>query len=211
MRLMLPELPYAYSALEPYISQATLRLHHDKHHREYMEKVNMLAIEAHLTYQPLEAIVLKTAGLHAYQELFINAAQAWNHAFYWRSLSPEGGGEPHGEITQRIEADFGGYQSFAQKFTDATLSQFGNGWTWLVIDGGILKITNTSNADTPIAHGHWPLLAIDVWEHAYYLDYQNNRAEYVAAVIGHLLNWKFANQNLSNQINAVNQNNPSAR
>lgn len=211
MQLTLPELPYAYDALQPHISRATLEIHHDKHHRGYIEKVNELAIEAHLTYQPLEAIILKTAGQNMYQELFKNAAQAWNHAFYWRSLSPDGGGEPHGEITRRIAADFEGYKPFAKKLADAALAQFGSGWTWLVLDGDKLKITRTSNADTPIAHGHAPLFAIDVCEHAYYLDYQNNRAEYVAAVIEHLLNWEFANENLSCQMDAAYQNYSSTR
>lgn len=197
MTLALPELPYAYNALQPYISQATLLFHHGKHHRAYVQRTNELAAEAHLTYQSLEAIITKTAGQFAHQELFNNAAQACNHGIYWHSIRPGGGGEPHGKIAARIKACFGDYQTAAKQLKDAVMGQFGSGWTWLVLDGDRLEITNTSNADTPRAHGQTPLLVIDVWEHAYYLDYQNDRAVYADAIINHLLNWEFANQNLS--------------
>ena len=196
MQITLPKLPYAYAALEPHISRATLEFHHDKHHRAYVEKAKALARELHLEDRPLEAIIKQTGGEARHAALFNNAAQAWNHSFYWRSLRPKGGGRPQGAIADRIAADFGSYDSFAQQFAAAAISRFGSGWAWLVLDGKTLKITSTSNADTPLVHGQVPLLTIDVWEHAYYLDRQNRRADYVAAVIEHLLNWDFANRNL---------------
>jgi Fe-Mn family superoxide dismutase len=197
MQLALPPLPYPYEALEPYISRATLELHHGKHHKAYVEKAKALAKEMRLADLPLELIIQQTARQDRHRALFNNAAQAWNHAFYWRSLQPGGGGAPDGEVAARIEADLGGYDSFAAQFAAAATGQFGSGWAWLVLDGGKLAITTTANADTPIAHGQIPLLALDVWEHAYYLDYQNRRADYAEALVKHLLNWDFANRNLS--------------
>lgn len=196
LSLTLPSLPYSYEALEPYISRNTLACHHDKHHRAYVEKTVDLARAAKLEDQPLEAIIQAAAGESAQQVLFNNAAQAWNHAFYWRSLRPQGGGKPTGEVAARIGADFGSFDAFAREFAAAATGQFGSGWAWLVKDGDRLRITTTGNADTPIAAGLTPILTLDVWEHAYYLDYQNRRADYVAAVIDHLLNWDFAAQNL---------------
>ena len=159
----------------------------------------MLAKEIGLADQPLERIIQQTAGQDGHQALFNNAAQAWNHAFYWRSLRPAGGGEPQGHIAERLKSDFGGYDTFAEQFAAAAAGQFGSGWAWLVIDGGRLRVTTTSNADTPLAYGQTPLLTIDVWEHAYYLDYHNRRPDYVAAVIKHLIDWDFANRNLNRQ------------
>ena len=196
MSLELPKLPYPYEALEPYISRTTLELHHGKHHRAYVEKASALAKEAGLADKPLEAIIQQTAGQDRHRALFNNAAQAWNHAFYWNSLDPRGGGAPDGELAAHIKTDLGGYESFAAKFAAAATGQFGSGWAWLVLDGGKLAIITTANADTPVAHGQIPLLTIDVWEHAYYLDYQNRRVDYAEAVIKHLLNWDFANGNL---------------
>jgi Fe-Mn family superoxide dismutase len=196
MSIDLPKLPYPYEALEPYISRTTLELHHGKHHRGYVEKATALAKEAGLADKPLEAIIRQTAGQERNRALFNNAAQAWNHAFYWNSLDPRGGGAPDGELAARIKTDLGGYESFAAKLAAAATGQFGSGWAWLVLEGGKLAITTTGNADTPIAHGQTPLLTIDVWEHAYYLDYQNRRADYAEAVVKHLLNWDFANGNL---------------
>ena len=196
MEIALPKLPYSLDALEPHISRNTLEIHHGKHHRAYVEKANGLIKDAGLSDQPLESIIQQTAGKDSQRALFNNAAQAWNHAFYWRSLMPRGGGAPAGAIGKRIDTDFGDYGTFAEQMKEAATGQFGSGWAWLVLDGDSLGITATSNADTPLAHGHIPLLAIDVWEHAYYLDYQNRRADYAAAVIGHLLNWDFANRNL---------------
>jgi len=196
MQIALPPLPYPYEALEPYISRTTLELHHGKHHRAYVEKTKVLAKEARLADLLLPQIIQRTAREQGHRELFNNAAQAWNHAFYWRSLHPEGGGAPDGEIAARIDADLGGYDSFATQFAAAAAGQFGSGWAWLVLDGDRLAITTTANADTPVAHGQVPLLVIDVWEHAYYLDYQNHRADYAAALVKHLVNWDFANKNL---------------
>lgn len=197
MQFILPQLPYPSDALAPYISQATLELHHGKHHRAYIENAKELAKKVHLADEPLERIIRETAGKDSHRALFNNAAQAWNHAFYWRSLKPNGGGEPRGEIGRRIAADFGTYAAFAAEFAAACTGQFGSGWAWLVVDGWTLKVTRTANADTPLAHGQTPLLTIDVWEHAYYLDYQNRRADYANAVIEHLINWEFAESNLS--------------
>jgi Fe-Mn family superoxide dismutase len=206
MQITLPSLPYPYDALEPHISRTTLEIHHGRHHRAYVEKARTLAGQVHLADQPLERIVLQTAGQDRHRALFNNAAQAWNHAFYWRSLRPGGGGKPQGEIAERVEADLGGHDAFAEQFASAATGHFGSGWAWLVLDGDRVKITTTSNADTPLAHGQAPLLAIDVWEHAYYLDYQNRRAEHVAAVIAHLLNWDFANGNLGRRRPAARGN-----
>lgn len=197
MNFTLPQLPYAYDALEPHISRLTLEVHHGKHHRAYVEKAKALAKEVRLADQPLERIIQQTAGQDSHLALFNNTAQAWNHAFYWRSMDPNGGGRPNGEIATRIESDFGGYDTFAKHFAAAAAGQFGSGWAWLVLDGDKLKVLTTANADTPLAHGQTPLLTIDVWEHAYYLDYQNRRPDYAASVIGHLINWDFANRNLN--------------
>ena len=197
MQLTLPQLSYPSNALEPFISRATVELHHGKHHRAYVEKTKDLAKEVRLADQPLESIILQTAGKDAHRALFNNAAQAWNHAFYWRSLLPQSGGKPVGEIADRIGADFGSFEAFANQFAAAAAGQFGSGWAWLISDGERLRITATANADTPIVHGQVPLLTLDVWEHAYYLDYQNRRMDYVTALITHLLNWDFANRNLS--------------
>jgi Fe-Mn family superoxide dismutase len=203
MQITLPQLPYSYDALEPHISRTTLEVHHGKHHRAYVEKVKTLAREVHLEDQPLERIIQQTAGQDSHRALFNNAAQAWNHAFYWRSLRPGGGGEPQGEIAERVKTDLGGYGSFVEQLAAAATGQFGSGWAWLVLDGNKLKVTQTANADTPLAHGQTPLFTIDVWEHAYYLDYQNRRADYAAAVIEHLINWDFASRNLSRRWTAA--------
>ena len=197
MQIALPPLPYPYEALEPFISRATLELHHGKHHKDYVDKTRALAKEVRLADQPLELIIQQTARNERHAALFNNAAQAWNHAFYWRSLRPGGGGAPDGEVAARIARDLGGYDAFAAEFAAAATGQFGSGWAWLVLDGGKLAVTATGNADTPIAHGQIPLLALDVWEHAYYLDYQNRRADYADALIKHLINWDFANSNLA--------------
>jgi Fe-Mn family superoxide dismutase len=197
MQIALPQLPYAYEALEPFISRRTLEIHHGKHHKAYVDKTRDLAAKLRLADQPLEAIIRQVAGQEVHRALFNNAAQAWNHAFYWRSLRPQGGGKPEGELAERIAADFGSHEAFANELAAAATGQFGSGWAWLVSDGDKLRVTATSNADTPLVHGQVPLLTIDVWEHAYYLDYQNRRPEYVGAVIEHVLNWDFAAKNLS--------------
>jgi Fe-Mn family superoxide dismutase len=203
MQFILPELPYSYDALAPYISRSTLELHHSRHHRTYLENARALAKKVRMADEPLERIIRETAGKDSHHALFNNAAQAWNHAFYWRSLVPGGGGAPKGEIGRRIDADFGSYDAFAEELKTAATSQFGSGWAWLVLDGRRLRILQTSNADTPLAHGLIPLLTIDVWEHAYYLDYQNRRPHYAAALVEHLINWDFAEVNLGRRRSAL--------
>jgi superoxide dismutase, Fe-Mn family len=203
MQITLPQLPYLCDALEPHISRTTLEIHHGKHHRASVEKVKTLAREVHLADQPLERIIQQTAGQDSHRAQFNNAAQAWNHPFYWRSLRPGGGGEPRGELAKRMRTDLGGYGHFVEQLAAAATGQFGSGWAWLVLDGNKLKVTQTANADTPLAHGQTPLLTIDVWEHAYFLDFQNRRADYAAAVIEHLINWDFASRNLSRRLTAA--------
>ena len=196
MAIDLPDLPFAYDALEPFISAATLRTHHGKHHRAYVDKVNALVRNTDLVDGTLEAIVkqsaLRLAKDPSTVALFNNAAQAWNHAFYWNSLRPKDARGPRGALAERIRADFGDEASFAADFKAAATTHFGSGWAWLAFDGTALTIVTTANADTPIVHGQAPLLVIDVWEHAYYLDHQERRAAYVAGVVEHLLNWEFA-------------------
>ena len=199
MTIELPDLPYAYEALEPVISRATLKTHHGKHHRGYVDKLNALIRGTRLAGNLLEAIVRRAdrrrAADPAMVAIFNNAAQAWNHAFYWRSLRPKGGRGPQGALAARIESDFGSFQAFAEALKSAAAGHFGSGWAWLILDQEILKIVTTPNADTPIVRGQAPLLVIDVWEHAYYLDYQERRAAYVADVVDHLLDWEFAECN----------------
>jgi Fe-Mn family superoxide dismutase len=200
MTIMLPLLPYDYDALEPVISAATMKLHHLGHHRSYVEKLNALIKGSDQEGAALEAIVKRSAWAAtadpAARTLFNNAAQAWNHAFYWNSLRPRySGAGPQGALAARIDADFGGRSRFIEAFKAAAMSLFGSGWIWLAEDGGELRIIATTNADSPIAHGQAPLLVLDVWEHAYYLDYQSRRAEYVNGVVDHLLNWQFAEHN----------------
>lgn len=196
MAILLPPLPFAKEGLEPYISAQTLEYHYGKHHNTYVVNLNNLIKDTELDKKSLEMIILLTADDAAKTAVFNNAAQVWNHTFYWSSLTPNGGGIPTGAIASKIDSDFGNYENFAKLFKEAALGQFGSGWAWLVLKDGILSVMKTSNADTPIAHGIIPLLCIDVWEHAYYLDYKNARAEYTDNVMNHLINWKFANKNL---------------
>ena len=191
-----PDLPYALDALDPVISANTLGYHYGKHHKAYADNTAKLVASTPLEGQPLSQLILASAGKPDQAALFNNAAQTWNHSFYWQSLRPRGGGEPPAELRRRLEAAFGGVAGFKKEFANAAMTQFGSGWAWLVADGDHLKITKTGNADTPLTAGLKPLLAIDVWEHAYYLDYQNRRADYVNAVLDKLLNWEFALRNL---------------
>ena len=193
----LPPLPYAANALEPVISAKTLGFHHGKHHKTYVDKLNNLIKGTALEGQSLEAIVQATTGKSDNAAIFNNAAQAWNHTFYWSCMRPGGGGAPTGKIADLINQGFGSYDNFKKELAQACVAQFGSGWGWVVLEGGALKVRKTGNADTPIARGGKPLLTIDVWEHAYYLDYQSRRADHVDAVIDKLLNWNFANENLS--------------
>ena len=193
--ITLPPLPYKEDALEPYISKRTIEFHYGKHHKAYVDNTNQMAGAASLGNLPLEEIIKKTAGLADRVSLFNNAAQAWNHDFYWKSMLP-GAGKPDERLAKMIDAAFGSYDNFKKEFQNAAVTQFGSGWAWLVLDEGKLKVIKTSNADNPLVHGQVPLLTMDVWEHAYYLDYQNRRADYAKAVLDNLLNWKFAAANL---------------
>ena len=186
----LPPLPYAEDALEPVISAETLKLHHGKHHKKYVDTMNELLAKSEVRGSSLEDVVRSSDG-----KLFNNAAQAWNHSFYWQSLSPKGGA-PSGALRQRLERDFGSYENFLEKFAAAANGQFGSGWAWLIEMNGALEVVATGNADTPMAQGARCLLTLDVWEHAYYVDYRNKRDEYVKAVLGQRLNWEFAERNL---------------
>ena len=191
-----PELPFAEHALDPHISANTLGFHYGKHHATYVKKYNDMVAGTPYDDQSIEDVIVATANDPDKAGVFNNGAQAWNHSFYWNCLSPEGGGKPSGEIAAKIESDLGGYDAFKNEFANAAATQFGRGWAWLVLDAGRLKIVKTANAQTPLANGMYPLLTIDVWEHAYYLDYQNRRPDYIAAVIDELLNWEFVSENL---------------
>jgi Fe-Mn family superoxide dismutase len=184
MTISLPPLPYEYHALEPVISAAALKLHHGAHHRAYVDKANALLKNTALAGASLEEVVRRSSG-----PLFNNAAQAWNHAFFWKSLRPRAAGASRNHLKAR----------FAEQLKGAAAGVFGSGWVWLVEEAGALKVTATANAGTPIALGHKPLLALDVWEHAYYLDHQNRRDAYVAGVVEHLLDWEFAERNLAEE------------
>lgn len=192
----LPSLPYPENALEPYISARTMGFHYGKHHRGYVDKTNRFVAGTGWEKMDLETIIQKSAGKPEQTSIFNNAAQVFNHTFYWQSMKPGGGGRPDGRLGREIKAVFGSYEGFAKEFADMAGSQFGSGWAWLVRDAAGLKIIKTANADTPAVHGMTPLLTIDVWEHAYYLDYQNRRGDYIQAFLNHLVNWDFAARNL---------------
>jgi len=190
----LPALPWKENALAPIISANTLSFHYGKHHKSYVDNLNRLVAGTALSELSLEQLMKHTAHAPERRVVFNNAAQAWNHAFFWRSLRPYGGGRPVGALKTKIEKDFGNYEAFEEQFLRVATGQFGSGWAWLVLDGNELRIVGTANADTPMAVGKSCLLVIDVWEHAYYLDYQNRRADYVVAVISRLLDWDFASE-----------------
>jgi Fe-Mn family superoxide dismutase len=193
---VLPPLPYAEDALGPVISANTISFHYGKHHRGYVDTLNELIAGMDLADLSLEKIIAGTAGKADKVAIFNNAAQAWNHTFYWRSLRRKGGGEAPAALKQRIEASFGTLDRCKKELATAATTEFGSGWAWLVLDADRLKVVKTGNAGTPLTEGVKPLLAIDVWEHAYYLDYQNRRADYVAALLDKLINWGFAADNL---------------
>jgi Fe-Mn family superoxide dismutase len=195
--LILPSLPWAENALEPVISAKTIGFHYGKHHKTYVENANKLIVGTELADLPLDQIVRATAGKTDRVGIFNNAAQAWNHDFYWKSLKPKGGGEPPSALKAKMDSAFGGVDACKKELANAAVQQFGSGWAWLVLDGDKLKIVKTGNAETPITQGLKPLLTIDVWEHAYYLDYQNKRVDYVNALIDKVANWEFAAQNLA--------------
>jgi Fe-Mn family superoxide dismutase len=195
--IVLPPLPYADNALDPVISANTISFHYGKHHKGYVDNLNKLIAETEFADMTLEKIITETAGKADKIAIFNNAAQAWNHTFYWRSLRSKGGGEPSAVLKKKIEASFGSVDACKKEWSAAAMGQFGSGWAWLVLDGGNIKVVKTANADSPlIKKGLKPLLTIDVWEHAYYLDYQNRRADYVNAVLDKLINWSFAAENL---------------
>jgi Fe-Mn family superoxide dismutase len=195
--LTLPPLPYAENALEPVISAKTLSFHHGKHHKNYVDTTNKLIVGTELADLPLEQIVTSTAGKPGRATIFNNAAQAWSHTFYWQCLRAKGGGEPPAALKRKMEEAFGSVDACKKELGAAAVAQFGSGWAWLVLEGAKLKVLKTGNAETPITQGAKPLFTIDIWEHAYYLDYQNRRADHVSALIDKLANWEFAAQNLS--------------
>jgi superoxide dismutase, Fe-Mn family len=194
---VLPALPYAQNALEPVISAQTMSFHYGKHHKAYVDNLNKLITGTEFVGMPLERIISETTGKADKTAIFNNAAQTWNHTFYWKSLSPKGGGEPPEVLKKKIEASFGTLDACKKEWATAATTQFGSGWAWLVLDGDKLKVLKTANADVPLTKGLKALLTIDVWEHAYYLDYQNRRPDYVNTILDKLVNWSFAVENLN--------------
>ena len=195
--IALPPLPYADNALAPEISANTISFHYGKHHKAYVDNTNKMITGTELADSSLEAIVKAAAGKPDKAGLFNNAAQVWNHSFYWKSMRPKGGGAPSGKLKEMIEKDFGGLDGFKKEFSTAGTTQFGSGWAWLVLDTGKLKCIKTPNAETPLTTAARPLLTMDVWEHAYYLDWQNRRPDYITAFLEKLINWGFAAENLA--------------
>lgn len=191
MSVTLPDLPYSKDSLEPYISANTLDFHHGKHHNAYVTNLNKLIAGTPLENLSLEDIILKSAKDPAMTGIFNNSAQVWNHTFYWNCMKKNGGGKPSGRLASAIDKAFGSFDKFIEEMKNAAATQFGSGWAWLVKEGDDLKIMKTSNADTPMVHGAKALLTIDVWEHAYYLDFQNRRPDYIAAFFENLVNWEF--------------------
>ncbi len=194
---VLPFLPYADNALDPVISANTIGFHYGKHHKGYVENLNKLVAGTEFANLTLEQIIAQTAGKADKSAIFNNVAQTWNHTFYWHSLKPKGGGEPPAVLKKKIEISFGTLDACKKELATAAMAQFGSGWVWLVLNGDTLEVTKTANAEVPMTAGLKPLLTIDVWEHAYYLDYQNRRADYVSAILDKLINWEFALQNAS--------------
>lgn len=193
----LPPLPYPKNALEPHMTAQTFSFHHEKHHQTYVTNLNNLIKDTPLAAKSLEEVIMESAKDSAKAPIFNNAAQVWNHTFFWQSMKPNGGGVPTGKIADQINADFGGLDKFKEAFKQAATTQFGSGWAWLVLNNGKLEVMKTSNADLPMAHDKKALLTLDVWEHAYYLDYQNRRPDFVTAYLDHLVNWEFAEKNFS--------------
>ena len=194
--IALPPLPYPQNALDPVISANTLGFNYGKHHKAYVDTLNKLIAGTDYADMPLEQIVKATSGKSDQSAIFNNAAQAWNHTFYWRSMKPQGAGEPPATLKHLLESSFGSVEACKKELAAAAVGQFGSGWAWLVQDGGKLKVVKTGNAETPLTGASKPLLTLDVWEHAYYLDYQNRRVDYVSAVLEKLVNWGFAAENL---------------
>lgn len=199
--ITLPNLPYGYDDLAPHISRETLEYHHDKHHNTYVVNLNKAIEGTELAGKTLEEIILATAKDSSKAGVFNNAAQVWNHTFYWNCMKQNGGGQPTGVLAEKINAAFGSYEKFAEEFANAAATQFGSGWAWLVADeiNGNLSILKTSNADTPMAHGKIAVLTIDVWEHAYYIDYRNARPKYISTFLESLVNWDYATAKLAGE------------
>ena len=194
MTISLPDLPYAADALAPHISAETFSYHHGKHHKAYVDNTNKLIAGTKFENLSLEDIIRESEG--ANDGLFNNSAQVWNHTFYWNSMKPNGGGKPTGDIASMIDKSFGSYDEFKTAFANAGATQFGSGWAWLVKNGDKLEVRKTPNAKTPLTENVTPLLTMDVWEHAYYIDHRNARPAYISAFLDNLLNWDFANANL---------------
>jgi Fe-Mn family superoxide dismutase len=199
MAFELPPLPYPKDALAPHMSAETLDFHHDKHHRAYVTALNKLIEGSPLANASLEDIMRQSANDEKTAPIFNNAAQTWNHTFFWNSMKPQGGGKPSDQLASRLDQAFQGLDNFRAEFKKAAEGQFGSGWAWLVLDRGKLKIVKTANADTPLVHRQTPLLACDVWEHAYYIDYRNRRGDFVQVFLDHLINWEFVARNLEQQ------------
>jgi len=197
MAFELPRLPYPQDGLEPHMSSRTLEFHHGKHHQTYVKTLNKLIEGTPFANQSLEEIIRATAKDDSKASIFNNAAQVWNHTFFWNCMRPRGGGKPSGDALKWIERGFGGFDKFAQQFKQAADTQFGSGWAWLVLDGGQLKVTKTPDAVNPLSQGQTALLTCDVWEHAYYLDFQNRRPDFVQTFLDHLVNWEFVAKNLA--------------
>lgn len=189
MAFKLPDLPYPADALEPHISRRTLEFHHGKHHAAYVSKTNELISGTPYADMGLEDIIRKSHAKSDERTLFNNSAQVWNHTFFWNCMRKGGGGQPQGDVAKRLQESFGGYDGFRKKFTDAAVGQFGSGWAWLALDGGKATVYSTKDAENPLIKNQVPLLTCDVWEHAYYLDYQNQRKSFVDAFLDHLVNW----------------------
>ena len=189
MAFELPDLPYDYEALAPYMSAKTLHLHHDKHHQAYVTNLNNLIEGTEFAGKSLEDIVTGSYGDAAKQGIFNNAGQHWNHNLFWRIMRKGGGGNPGGELAKRIDDSFGSFEAFKEQFKTAGVTQFGSGWAWLAVQGDQLKVVKTPNGENPLVHGMRPILGVDVWEHAYYVDYENRRPEYLAAFLNSLVNW----------------------
>jgi superoxide dismutase, Fe-Mn family len=205
----LPKLPYAEDALEPHISAETMALHYGKHHKNYIDTLNKLLVNDALADLPLEEVIQESHGFAQRHTIFNNAAQSWNHDFFWKSMKQGGGGSPTGDIKILIERDIGDIKTFGAAFSEAASKHFGSGWVWLVMTDGVVGIVTTHDADLPLVHGRTALLCCDLWEHAYYLDYQNRRAEFVTAFLDHLANWDFANANLADAASEMNEELPT--
>jgi superoxide dismutase, Fe-Mn family len=192
-----PALPYEFNALEPHMTAKTFEFHYGKHHATYVTNLNNLTKDSPMATMSLEEIIKATFGDPSKASIFNNAAQVWNHTFFWKSMKPNGGGTPTGDLATQINSSFGSLDKFKEEFKAAATTQFGSGWAWLVKDGSSLKITKTGNAENPIAHGQKPILTLDVWEHAYYIDFQNRRPDFISTYLENLVNWDFAAANLA--------------